>query len=105
VGEIGHGLTTMTTPWATNLWAMLNDGAVWGVPRSGMVYRKEEEAKRLVLIERLHYDEAMPWTRESHIEQQADEHTGITKVFAAIGIEVTDNTHSRKVGESERAGC
>ena len=104
MGEIGHGMVGMSVPWATNMWAMLKDGGVWTVPRTGQNYRKEEEAKRLVLVARIPWDEGCPISRERLLQLQDEDHEGITQVFAAIGVEVTDETHSRKVEGTEGAG-
>jgi hypothetical protein len=36
--------------WCRNLVRVLADGGVWGIPRSGLVFRVDKEGKRLILI-------------------------------------------------------
>lgn len=42
--------------WCRAHYAMMNEGGVWGVPRSGLIFQKNDGA--LVLVNR------MPWTDE-----------------------------------------
>jgi len=83
--------------WASNVWGMLTDGGVWGVPRCGLMYRKEEEAKRLVLYARMPWEEGMPMTREELIEFQTDDHEGIVRMFGSIGVEVVDDSFAIRI--------
>ena len=74
--------------WCRSMFNLLADGGVWGVPRSGVVWRKE--GKTLVL------DALMPWMEEMEgvitpselHRQQEDEIDAVTRHFAAAGITV-----------------
>jgi len=91
--------------WSQRLWDMLKDDGVWGIPRSGLMFRKNVAQARFVLYDRLPYRTEMPWTREQHLQFQDDDIEVIRTVFASLGIEVVDETHSRKVeGEVEGPG-
>jgi hypothetical protein len=85
--------------WATTLWNMLRDNGIWGIPRSGLMYRKDKERARLTLYERMPWMEGMPLTREELREEQDSDHGGLVVLFAIIGVEVVDDTNSRKVEE------
>jgi hypothetical protein len=74
--------------WASNLWNMISDGGIWGVPRCGLMYRKEEAAMQLVLFARMPWEEDMPGTPEALLSYQDQDHAGIRDMFAAIGVEV-----------------
>lgn len=74
--------------WATNLWDMLNDGGVYGIPRCGLVFRKNATAKQLTLIERMPWDPAMPFTADELFEAQEDDLQGMVMVMAGIGVTV-----------------
>lgn len=78
--------------FATLTWNMLVDGGTWAVPRSGLIYRKDETNARLVLYARMPWDPELPWTPAQLHEQQNSEHAGIREGFAAIGVEVTDES-------------
>ena len=80
-----------THGFGRNLWAKLRDGGVWGVPRSGLVYMKDEAEKRLVLIARMPAEETNLTPEQLKADQDWD-HERITSMFAAIGIEVIEDT-------------
>jgi hypothetical protein len=67
--------------WCRNLFASLNDGGVWGVPRSGLTFKRRGD--RLVLVDR-----AMGFDSR---DQQADYLT-IRQRFGAANIAITDET-------------
>jgi hypothetical protein len=92
VGSVGVGSIDGSGGWATKMWAMLSDGGVWGVPRCGLIYRKHEADMKFVLFSRMPWEEGMPMTREELSEFQADDHEGITRMFASIGVEVVDDS-------------
>lgn len=66
--------------WCRNLFAMLNDGGVWAVPRSGLVFRKQDGA--LVLQARL---------AGTFPVDQATDFDCIRSHFEAAGIKVKDH--------------
>jgi len=62
-------------PWCSNMFQMLAIGGVWGVPRSGLVFRREADALQLIAPDSL--DAA-----------QAADLESITAHFAEAGIAV-----------------
>jgi hypothetical protein len=74
--------------WAAGLWESLADGGFYGIPRCGLVFRKNELAKQLTLIERMPWDPAMPVTAEQLHEAQEDDLQGMVMVMAGIGVTV-----------------
>ncbi len=72
--------------WFRRLYDMLADHGIWAVPRSGLIFRKQSGC--MVLIDRMPYDPRMPCSAAELQEQQDDEVAGISRHFAAIGIEV-----------------
>lgn len=75
-----------------NLWRMLLDGGHWGVPRSGLMYRKDEAAMQLVLFHRLPWEAEMPMTPEQLREQQDSDHAMNVEMFGMVGVTVIDAT-------------
>lgn len=63
--------------WCRQLFASLNDGGHWAVPRSGLVFLKE--GQRLVLTS------CLPGFKRS---EQLDDYCSIKEHFEAAGIEV-----------------
>jgi len=72
--------------FATNLWDMLREGGVWGVPRSGLIFRKE--GQKFILADRMPWDPEMPCTEEELLEAQEFDIEGITNMMASIGVTV-----------------
>lgn len=74
--------------WCRQHFAMMAEGGVWAVPRSGVVFRKREG--RLVLDARMPWDPAMASLAsadELH-DQQEGEYQTVRLHFAEAGIEV-----------------
>lgn len=76
--------------WCANLFASIKDGGAWGVPRSGLIYRKRGGA--LVLVARMPHDPALPITAEQLAEMQQSDIDATREHFTAAGIEVKDET-------------
>jgi hypothetical protein len=76
--------------WCRSFFDMLSDGGVWGVPRSAVMFQKRGE--KLVLIDRMPYDPAMPITERELREQQDAELAVVSEWFGKAGIEVLDGT-------------
>lgn len=74
--------------WASSMWAMLREGGVWGVPRSGLVFRKE--GSLFILQDRMPWMEEMPWSKVDWEEIQRDDIDGISAMFASIGVTVQE---------------
>lgn len=74
--------------WCRNIWAMIADGGVWAVPRSGLVFRKDEQARTWTVAERMPHDPAMPISADELRTYQDEEVGAIRQRFASIGVEV-----------------
>ena len=74
--------------WSQNLWDSIKMDGVWGVPRSGLLFRKTPAGFNLV-------DVARP-TSESFQVYQRQDYECIVKHFALASLEVTDNGHLLK---------
>jgi hypothetical protein len=72
--------------FASMLWEVLNEGGVWAVPRSGLVFRKEGGV--FILQDRMPWIEGMPFGPDEWNEWQQEEIEGVTTMFASIGITV-----------------
>lgn len=74
--------------WSRRHFALIKDGGMWAVPRSGLIFRRQGD--RLVLTESMPWEPAMreTITPAQLAEQQADEFNGIREAFGAAGIEV-----------------
>lgn len=79
-----------THGFARGVWNMLRDGGAWTVPRCGLIYRKREEDKQLVLVARLPWSEGMPFSPESLEAFQDEDHEGIEAIFRSIGVQVVE---------------
>lgn len=85
--------------WSRNHFRLLAINGVWGVPRSGLVFRKVSESEFAL-------DNLMPWsedmgrgfeygfsvppTKDKLLEYQRDDFNCIAKRFTAAGIKMTD---------------
>ena len=72
--------------FASELWNMLNEGGVWGVPRSGLMFRKE--GMTFVLQARMPWDPEIPLSSEEWEDFQESDISGIATMMAAIGVTV-----------------
>lgn len=72
--------------WSRRHFAMMKDGGVWGVPRSGLVFQRQGD--ELVLMTRMPHEEGMPVTPEQLAEQQRSDIAIITAHFGAAGVTV-----------------
>ena len=82
--------------WCRRLFASLNEGGTWSIPRSYLFFRKRD--KTLTLTKKLPYDPAhdRDRTREEYEEQQRSDIEGTKRHFEAIGITFIDGTHDNK---------
>lgn len=75
--------------WCKQMFAMLAPNGVWGVPRSGLVFKKTNTTPpRLMLWQLMPFDPAMPVTPEQLLEQQESDFDAIKQAFTAAGIQV-----------------
>jgi hypothetical protein len=72
--------------WAKQTFDSLAEHGVWVVPRSGMIFQRQ--GRRLVLIDKMPWDERLPISEKELAEQQESELTEVTRHMAAAGIEV-----------------
>jgi hypothetical protein len=73
--------------WSRRQFDILAEGAIWGVPRSGMIFQRRGDT--LVLIECMPHMNGMPLTPAQLAEQQQNEFEAIAEHFEAAGIAVT----------------
>ena len=78
--------------WCKGLWDSLNDGAVWLVPRSGLIFEKDKKRQRLILKQRLPHHGDMPFTAKELTEQQDEEVDSARERFSQFGVDVIDRT-------------
>jgi hypothetical protein len=74
--------------WSQRTMASLQDGGVWGVPRSALIFTKRGNA--LVLTAAMPHHDALPMDADDWKEFQDDDFAAIKLVFEAAGFEVTD---------------
>ena len=74
--------------WSRRQFAMMKDGGVWGIPRSGVVFQRRGE--ELVLIDRMPHMEEMPVTPAQLDRHQQDDFDVVKAHFEAAGITVRD---------------
>lgn len=72
--------------WCRQMWASLNEGGVWGIPRSGLVFSKRNG--KLVLIECIPHMEEMPVTAAQLKRQQDSDFDATVEHFGRVGVEV-----------------
>jgi hypothetical protein len=72
--------------WCKRLFDGLKDGAIWGVPRSGMIFRRHGD--KLVWEEQMPHMADMPISATQLEEQQEREFESISAHFGAAGIKV-----------------
>jgi hypothetical protein len=72
--------------WCTQMYRMLREGGVWGIPRNGLVFQKQGDG--LVLISKMPHVEGMEPSPEELAAYQEDEYRLIKDHFEAAGIPV-----------------
>ena len=73
--------------WCRSIFDLIAEGGVWGIPRSGLLFRKEGNTLRLLAS--MPHDPAMPVTPVELDVVQASEFEQVRSHFAAAGITVT----------------
>lgn len=76
--------------WCKGFFALLSDGGVWGVPRSGLLFTRQGDA--LNLTERMPWQVTMPINPEELREYQDEDFEQIKKRFDEAGIPMEDKT-------------
>jgi hypothetical protein len=83
--------------WCRGLWDSLRDRGVWGIPRSGLIFEKREEAREFAVVARMPHEEGMlrfdgePLTAAEFAVQQQAEVDGTRARFAVLGITVPES--------------
>jgi len=86
-------VTTEAVQWCEMLWNSMKDGGTWGIPRTGLMFRKDSERRALVLYMRMPHDPlVMEVTAEEVREHQDAELAATRDHFAQLGVEVLDET-------------
>lgn len=85
----------MSDPTANHLWcqqlvSLLAEGGTWGVPRSGLVFRKRSGC--LVLIGRMPHNAAMKMSVAELADHQDKDFALLKRNFEAAGIRMRDET-------------
>lgn len=70
--------------WCRWLFNTIAEDGVWGVPRSGLMFRKHGD--RLVCFLRMPWDERMPINKDELDAYQHEDFDMIAEQFAAAGI-------------------
>jgi hypothetical protein len=73
--------------WSRSLFGHIADGGVWGVPRSGLLFKREGFTLKLIGI--MPWEEGMPISAEELEAQQTIEYEDIKRHFEAAGVMVT----------------
>lgn len=76
--------------WCKAFFALLAEGGVWGVPRSGLIFTREGTA--LNLTERMPWQEGMPMSKTALRDYQDDDFEAIMRRFDKAGIPMEDKT-------------
>ncbi len=76
--------------WFRQLFARLQEGSIWGIPRSGLVFTKR--GAEMVLTERMPWDPRMPITRAQLQAMQDHEFAQTRKHFQMAGIRCWDGS-------------
>lgn len=72
--------------WCAELFRVMSQGGVWGIPRSGLVFRKEGTS--LVLVSEMPWSEEMSVTKQQLHAAQLEEFEVVRENFGRAGIEV-----------------
>ena len=86
-------LDPLHVAWCRNHFRiMMTEGGTWGVPRSGLMFRRQ--GNRLELIARMPHHPDMPCSPAQLHEQQQSEFDNTKLHFEAAGVNVVDRTAS-----------
>ena len=80
--------TQQNIQWCQNLWQSIKLGGVWGIPRSGLMFRKTEKGFDLV-------DIARPVNKGFSAFQRQDYECQVQH-FALANLKITDSQHLLK---------
>lgn len=80
----------MAAAWSKQHFQMLNENAVWAVPRSGLTFQKRQG--KLILIDAMPHMIEMPYNEEELREYQESDYQAIKENFERAGIPVEKET-------------
>lgn len=84
--------------WCRNMWDSLQPGGQWGIPRSGLVFEKDEAELTLRLVAVMPHMDGMPISPAELSAQQRAEYEANREKFAEVGITITGEEHLATVG-------
>lgn len=74
--------------WCRRLWTMLTDGGSWGLPNSGLIFRKDAVARELVLVNIMPHMDNMPVSSDELLARQLELYIQTQQHFKLIGVHV-----------------
>jgi len=78
------------TDWCARMFDLIQEGGVWGVPRSGLIFTKLTNPPTLQLTDRMPHDPTMQLSAGELREMQNADLAQIREEFALAGITVTE---------------
>ena len=72
--------------WCRQMWSALREGGRWGIPRSGLIFAKQND--QLVLVATMPHVPEMPITAEQLKEQQDSDFDQTVEHFGRVGVKV-----------------
>ena len=80
----------LAASWSKSHYAMMNEGGVWAIPRSGITFQKREG--KLVLINAMPWSPMMPLDAASLVAAQEADYQAVKENFERAGIPVEKET-------------
>ena len=82
--------------WCRRMFSLMADGALWGIPRSGLIFTRRGDT--LVLTGVMPHDMTLPLSAPRLIKQQRSDFNEVQKWFGLAGITVTRDC---EIGEED----
>jgi hypothetical protein len=80
--------------WSHRTFSMMAEGGTWGVPRSGLIFKRKENS--LILTCRMPWKAEMPLSAIELKTQQDSDYGIIKRHFEAAGVTVSDESIPEK---------
>ncbi len=74
--------------WCRSMWGLMADGGAWGLPNSGLIFRKDAAARELVLIQAMPHMPGMPLSPDELLARQISLYIDTVEHFALIDVRV-----------------
>jgi hypothetical protein len=84
--NIDGGESNYNTRWCQFLWDSLEEGGTWSIPRTGLIFRKQNG--RLRMIASMPYHPDMQMSMQELLEYQDGDFDSTKEQFGKIGVEV-----------------